>query len=447
MKNGFTPKANYDTALRNLRSAEAQLAAAKANLDLTRDQLSYTELKAEFDGVITAVGAEAGQNVTPGQLMVRLARPGDKDAVFSIAETAIGDRAEHGAVLVWPLSNPNLLVEGMVREISPVADPTTRTYTGQGHAEGPAAADALRHEHRRALEGQRRCPSWRCRFRRCSTRTARRPSGWSIRPPARVALKPVTVARYETDTRDHRRRACQGRHRRHRRRQHAAREPEGAPRDAGFNGEQPMSDFNLSDWALEHKSFVVYLMLVTALAGLLALRQARPRGRPALHHQDHGGEDAVARRHHHSRRCSRSPTASRRSSRSCRTSITCSSYTKPGESVVFVNLKDTTRAADVPDLWYQVRKKIGDIRQTLPREVSGAVLQRRVRRHLLARLRAHRRRLHATASCATMPSACAPSCCACPTSPRSTCSACRTRRSTSSSRPSRSPRSASTSSR
>ena len=40
------------------------------------------------------------------------------------------------------------------------------------------------------------------------------------------------------------------------------------------------------------------------------------------------------------------------------------SYTKPGESVVFVNLKDTrARAAEVPDLWYQVRKKIDDIRQ------------------------------------------------------------------------------------
>src|ERR1041385_4730425 len=129
LKNGYTPKASYDTALRNLRSTEARLAAAKANLDLTRDQLDYTELKAEFDGVVTAVGAEAGQNFTPAQLVVRLARPGDKDAVFSIAETAIGDRAENAAVLVWPLSNPELLVEGIVREISPVADPTTRTYT------------------------------------------------------------------------------------------------------------------------------------------------------------------------------------------------------------------------------------------------------------------------------------------------------------------------------
>ena len=47
------------------------------------------------------------------------------------------------------------------------------------------------------------------------------------------------------------------------------------------------------------------------------------------------------------------------------------SYTKPGESVVFVYLKDSTRASDVPDLWYQVRKKVGDIKQTLPQGVQG----------------------------------------------------------------------------
>ncbi|MGE0701705.1 MAG: efflux RND transporter permease subunit, partial [Hyphomicrobiaceae bacterium] len=47
------------------------------------------------------------------------------------------------------------------------------------------------------------------------------------------------------------------------------------------------------------------------------------------------------------------------------------SYTKPGESVVFVNLKDSTRAAEVPDLWYQVRKKITDIRGNLPSGIVG----------------------------------------------------------------------------
>ncbi|HXO60117.1 MAG TPA: efflux RND transporter periplasmic adaptor subunit [Candidatus Acidoferrum sp.] len=130
MKDGWTPQANYDAALRNLRSGEAKLAAAKASLDLARDQLRYTELKAEFDGIITSVGAEVGQNVAGGQMVVKLARPGDKDGVFNIAETGLVDGWNDDAeVIVWPLSNPELAIEGVVREISPVADSTTRTYT------------------------------------------------------------------------------------------------------------------------------------------------------------------------------------------------------------------------------------------------------------------------------------------------------------------------------
>src|SRR4051812_44780495 len=70
LKDGWTPRATYDSALRNLRAAEARLTAAKANLELSLDQLKYTELKADFDGMITAVGTEAGQNVNAGQMVV-----------------------------------------------------------------------------------------------------------------------------------------------------------------------------------------------------------------------------------------------------------------------------------------------------------------------------------------------------------------------------------------
>src|ERR1700686_896169 len=129
LKDGWTPKATYDTALQNLQAAGARLKAAKANLDLTPDQLNYTTLKADFDGVITAVGAEAGQNVNAGQMVVKLARPDDKDGVFNIAETAFTDISNTQLdVVVWPLSNPDMTLEGVVRALSPVADPATRTY-------------------------------------------------------------------------------------------------------------------------------------------------------------------------------------------------------------------------------------------------------------------------------------------------------------------------------
>jgi multidrug efflux pump subunit AcrB len=47
------------------------------------------------------------------------------------------------------------------------------------------------------------------------------------------------------------------------------------------------------------------------------------------------------------------------------------SYTKPGETVIYVSLRDDTPPSKVPDLWYQVRKKVGDIRSSLPQGVVG----------------------------------------------------------------------------
>jgi RND family efflux transporter MFP subunit len=200
LKDGWTPKATYDTALQNLELAEARLKAAKANLDLTRDQLSYTTLKADFDGVVTAVGAEAGQNVNAGQMVAKLARPDDKDGVFNIAETAFSDiNDSHPEVIVWPLSSPDLTVEGVVREISPVADPTTRTYTVKatlknlppqlrfgmsigGRLKGPAAlAVALPLSAIFEKHGS--------------------PAVWVFdQQSSSLSLRPITVARYEANT-------------------------------------------------------------------------------------------------------------------------------------------------------------------------------------------------------------------------------------------------------
>jgi RND family efflux transporter MFP subunit len=128
---GATTRANYETALKNLRSAEAKLDSAKASRDLAKDQLSYADLIAEFDGIVTAVGAEPGQVVNIGQMIVRLARPTDKDAVFAIAESAFRGQPSGGQrpeVTVALLSNPNISADGVVREVAPVADPATRTY-------------------------------------------------------------------------------------------------------------------------------------------------------------------------------------------------------------------------------------------------------------------------------------------------------------------------------
>jgi RND family efflux transporter MFP subunit len=199
LKDGWTPRANYDAALRNLRTAEAKLTSAKANLDLTRDQLRYTDLRADFDGVITAVGAEAGQNVAAGQMIVKLAQPGSKDGVFNVAETQFAQhRDEKPEVIVWPLSNPDLRVDGQVREISPVADATTRTYTVKATLKNPP--DQLRLGM--SLAGRVKGSTARVVQLPPSALFEKEgsPAVWLVDPASGgITLRPVTVARYETD--------------------------------------------------------------------------------------------------------------------------------------------------------------------------------------------------------------------------------------------------------
>jgi multidrug efflux pump len=131
-----------------------------------------------------------------------------------------------------------------------------------------------------------------------------------------------------------------------------------------------MKSFNLSRWALEHKSFVVYLMLVVALAGLFAYgRLGREEDPPftiktmVVKTVWPGATTLETVRQVTDRiekKLEELPNLDY-----------LKSYTKPGESVVFVYLKDSSRASDVPDLWYQVRKKVGDIKHSLPQGVQG----------------------------------------------------------------------------
>ena len=200
LKDGWTPKATYDTALQNLQAAEARLKAAKASLDLTLDQLNYTTLKADFEGVVTTVGAEAGQNVNAGQMVVKLARPDDKDGVFNIAETAFTDISKtHLEVIVWPLSNPELSVDGVVREISPVADPVTRTYTIKVTLKNPPAQLRFGMSIGGRLKGDAALAvalPFSALFEKNGS-----PAVWVLdQQSSSLTLRPITVARYDANT-------------------------------------------------------------------------------------------------------------------------------------------------------------------------------------------------------------------------------------------------------
>jgi multidrug efflux pump subunit AcrB len=127
---------------------------------------------------------------------------------------------------------------------------------------------------------------------------------------------------------------------------------------------------NLSDWAIRHKTLIVYSMILVLVAGVLSYielgREEDPQfpimtmivqtnwpGATTAETMDQITERIE-------KKLEETPSLDY-----------VKSYTKPGISVVYVNLLDSTDPKDIPEIWYQVRKKISDIKQSLPKGTQG----------------------------------------------------------------------------
>jgi RND family efflux transporter MFP subunit len=127
---GYAAVADFDRKQAANDEAEGRLARAKRSLDLARNQLGYAELKSDADGVITATLAEPGQVVALGQAVARLAHKGEKEALVSLPETSLGEAQEATAtVRLW--SDRERSFAARLRELSPQADPATRTFAAR----------------------------------------------------------------------------------------------------------------------------------------------------------------------------------------------------------------------------------------------------------------------------------------------------------------------------
>src|SRR5580692_12907226 len=124
---GWATDATVESARAAGDEARARLNRAERSVDLTRNSLSYATLVADTRGVVTATLIEPGQVVASGQTAIRVARFGEKEAVVAIPETLV-ERAKTGTASVTLWSEPNRKYVAKLREISPSADPATRTY-------------------------------------------------------------------------------------------------------------------------------------------------------------------------------------------------------------------------------------------------------------------------------------------------------------------------------
>ncbi|WP_045226281.1 efflux RND transporter periplasmic adaptor subunit [Methyloterricola oryzae] len=108
--------------------AKERVAALSAQLEQTANQLRYSELTAERDGVISGFSVEAGDVIAAGQSVARLAQLDEKEVTVHVPEQSIGDVTPGQAVEVSLWSQGERRFRGSVREVAPAADPATRTY-------------------------------------------------------------------------------------------------------------------------------------------------------------------------------------------------------------------------------------------------------------------------------------------------------------------------------
>jgi len=109
-------------------SALSQRDQAAQQTALQKNQLQYTDLPADHAGVITAEQAQTGQNVSAGQAVYNLAWSGDIDVVVDVPESTLAALAVGQTAKVTMSALPGRSFSARVRELSPAADPQSRTY-------------------------------------------------------------------------------------------------------------------------------------------------------------------------------------------------------------------------------------------------------------------------------------------------------------------------------
>jgi RND family efflux transporter MFP subunit len=135
-----TSRADLEDAEQALKTARSQVEAAEAQVRIAEDVVGFTVLKADAPGVVTAVGAEPGEVVAAGRMVVRLARRDGRDAVFDIPAAALPAMEVGHRVTVELAGSSAASANGRVREVAPEADPVTRLFRIRvGVSEPPAS--------------------------------------------------------------------------------------------------------------------------------------------------------------------------------------------------------------------------------------------------------------------------------------------------------------------
>jgi len=126
LNSGAVSRQAYEQSKALADSAKAQLDAERARAGQVENQSDYSILRADADGVVMEVLADAGQVVSAGQTIARLAQKGPREAVVSIPENGLAQARRQASAALY--TDDTQKFPAKLRELSAMADPLTRTY-------------------------------------------------------------------------------------------------------------------------------------------------------------------------------------------------------------------------------------------------------------------------------------------------------------------------------
>lgn len=181
-------------------TAQARIDQAKSQLSTAENNLAYTELKADAAGIITAVQAEVGQVLSQGQGVVKLAHSEQLEILVGVPEHRLKAVREARDVTFELWSDAGHRHAARLRELSPSADPMTRTYPARFSVVEPPAFIGLGMTATLTLSRSEGAAVAEVPLA-AIFQQGTQPAVWVVdRASGKVALRPVTIARWRDDT-------------------------------------------------------------------------------------------------------------------------------------------------------------------------------------------------------------------------------------------------------
>lgn len=189
-------RASFEQSEVQVKTADSAVEAAQSQMTLAENRLSYARLVSDVAGVVTVVGAEPGEVVAAGRMIVEVAKEGGRDAVFDFPAAVKESMPANPDITVALTMEPKTTASGRVREVSPRADPVTGTFRVRVQLiDAPVAmrlgSTVTARMKRGATEGYV-IPS------SALVRSERQPAVWVVDPKAStVTTRPVDVKEYD----------------------------------------------------------------------------------------------------------------------------------------------------------------------------------------------------------------------------------------------------------